>query len=349
MNIQDRLTQRNALVIDKEIARALGLPAATVLCRVAWWCHHNSLEPGKESTHYHNGMWWMYNTLEGWEKDLRALGKTYIRDILSELEHDGFILSAHWHIDKWDRTKWYTVNIPNVERFFRLWDFHGAPHKRDAKYEDPWEKYQAELANQRVIERAVEAIASDASEAPTSHASEALTSNDSYSKTQKDVAVESARISRALFGALSQVTPGTLRPRGEDERTAWPMHDPSLPDVCKVLWRVFSPSNAKLSVSVKQKAQLEESVSPRGSYDRYPSPDAAYHAHPKAFEEFLEKLHKWMKGKGIGINTGNIIKYVRGYDYKGIGWFEHMPPVARTVRQEESGGLLDALKDIIGE
>ena len=167
MNIQDRLTQRHALVIDKEIAppsacrqlscsaaspggvttialsRARKVPTSTTACG---GCTSPSTVGRKTCVH--------------WAKPTSGTSSASWSVTALSSRRTGTPTSRIAQVD--------IVNIPNVERFFRLWDFHGAPHKRDASYEDPWAKYQAELANQREIERAVEATASDASEALTS-------------------------------------------------------------------------------------------------------------------------------------------------------------------------------------
>lgn len=155
---------------------------------------------------------------------------------------------------------------------------------------------------------------------------------------------------RSLFAALSQVTPGTRKPRGEEiERTSWALSDPELPDICKALWRVFSPLNSKLKVSAKQKAELEAEVITPANDKPYASPSEMYSAYPAAFEEFLVKLKDWMvKQRDVPINMGNIVKFVRGYHFKGIGWFNHMPASAKqTVADAPASGNLDALQEFI--
>lgn len=160
---------------------------------------------------------------------------------------------------------------------------------------------------------------------------------------------QGARNPRALFGVLAQVRPGELKPRGEEDRRTWPLHDSSNPSICGPLWRVFSHGNSKLNISEKQRDLLTSTVHVRGSDVEHPSPQSLYEQYPVVFEAFLEKLYTWMRSKAIPVNTGNIIKYVRGYDFRGIGWFAHAPETAIAFVEDkpQTGSAYSDLKEFL--
>lgn len=119
------LYTKNPLVINPELAAAIGLNEAIILQQMRYWLD--------KSTHRYDGRAWIYNTYDQWAEQFPFWTARGIRSIITRLEADGLVLSTtkynHLAVDK---TKWYTIDFDHE----KLRDTESADH---ASSRDTWE------------------------------------------------------------------------------------------------------------------------------------------------------------------------------------------------------------------
>jgi DnaD/phage-associated family protein len=97
------------LVIDRKLAKLIGLNEAIVLQQINYWIKLNE-EMGKKD-HFKDGMWWTYNTYSEWiEKNFPFWSESTLIRTIKKLEKLGLIITTDkYNQKKYDNTKWYTV------------------------------------------------------------------------------------------------------------------------------------------------------------------------------------------------------------------------------------------------
>lgn len=110
------LIQEPPLLVLPSLVQAVGLNEAITLQQLHYWLRINK-EADKVTTHFHEGCWWAYNTLEQWRvKNFPFWSEKTISRAFKSLEDKGVIKSAHLSKDKRDRTKWYTIDYEGLNR-----------------------------------------------------------------------------------------------------------------------------------------------------------------------------------------------------------------------------------------
>lgn len=96
------------LEVDKDVLLYYGSADMGILySNIRFWCLHN--EDQQEETHFHKGIWWTYNTGEGFAKSFPFWKIRKIYRMLDILEKDGFIRKDCFNKIKLDRTSWYSI------------------------------------------------------------------------------------------------------------------------------------------------------------------------------------------------------------------------------------------------
>jgi hypothetical protein len=139
----DLLHEAEYLVISKTLAQALDVPKSILLRRIAFWCDYNSRpEHDKAKTHYHDGKWWMYQSLPAWEHDIAIYSERTIQRALADLEALNLILADNFNKLLMDRTKWYTVNEEAYIAFMSLWRQYGSPIRNGGVKSEEYIKFE---------------------------------------------------------------------------------------------------------------------------------------------------------------------------------------------------------------
>lgn len=86
------------------VAMDVGVEAAIMYANIQFWVDFNA----KNKKNYHDGRYWMYNSLDAFVGQFPYWSIKTIRNILAKLEKNGYIQSGFHHPDKSRRTKWYT-------------------------------------------------------------------------------------------------------------------------------------------------------------------------------------------------------------------------------------------------
>lgn len=88
-----------------EIAELLSIDEAILLSHIAHWVYKNQCN----NTNFKNGKYWTYNSSSGFQEIFPYYTSTKIARIMRKLESEGYIESACLDINKYNRTKWYTL------------------------------------------------------------------------------------------------------------------------------------------------------------------------------------------------------------------------------------------------
>ncbi len=96
---------------DPEVAAKVGLNAAVIYQNIVWWAEKNAAN-GK---HFHDGLWWTYNSVSAFGELFPYLTGKQIRTALAKLEEDGLLVSGCFNKSAYDRTKWYAPTCLSAE------------------------------------------------------------------------------------------------------------------------------------------------------------------------------------------------------------------------------------------
>lgn len=88
-------------------AKARGHEKAILLKEIYGWVKHNW--DGQRNIHH--GVAWTYSSAKVYQEKFPYFSERSISRWLAELEKEGFIASANFNEHKYDRTKWYTINV----------------------------------------------------------------------------------------------------------------------------------------------------------------------------------------------------------------------------------------------
>lgn len=103
------LFHKNILLIQPEIAVALGVNEAIVLQQIHYWL--------EKSNHYYEGCCWTYNTYNNWHEQFPFFSESTIKRTIRSLEKRNILIcSSVFNKIKLDRTKWYTINYDELEK-----------------------------------------------------------------------------------------------------------------------------------------------------------------------------------------------------------------------------------------
>lgn len=98
---------------DVEVAQEVGVNAAILLQSIKWWCLKNKAN----DRHYHDGLYWTYNSTKALAELYPYLGKGAIGTALRKLEDGGYIRTGNFNKSAYDRTKWYAITAKGFALF----------------------------------------------------------------------------------------------------------------------------------------------------------------------------------------------------------------------------------------
>lgn len=103
------LFHKNILLIQPEIAVALGINEAIILQQIHYWL--------EKSSHCYQGRNWTYNTYHCWHEQFPFFSESTIKRTIRSLEKRNILIcSSVFNKLKLDRTKWYTINYDELEK-----------------------------------------------------------------------------------------------------------------------------------------------------------------------------------------------------------------------------------------
>lgn len=103
------LFDEHPILVDKELASVIGLNEAIVLQQLNYWLHSKSAKQI-------DGRLWIYNTYDNWRKDnFPFWSERTIRRAFDSCEKKGLILTGNFNKAGFDKTKWYSIDIKNLD------------------------------------------------------------------------------------------------------------------------------------------------------------------------------------------------------------------------------------------
>jgi hypothetical protein len=99
------------LVIDRTLAKVIGLNESILLQQIHYWLEINA----KKKINFHKGRYWTYNSAVEWqENDFIFWSVRTIERIIKNLEEIGLLISDNFNTDRRDRTKWYSIDYDKL-------------------------------------------------------------------------------------------------------------------------------------------------------------------------------------------------------------------------------------------
>lgn len=105
------LFDKHPIVLDKNIAKVLGLNEAIVLQQVHYWIEINK----KAKRNCQEGRYWTYNTIEEWREEFPFWSKDTVKRTFKKLREMGLMIVGNFNTMKMDRTLWYSIDYEKLE------------------------------------------------------------------------------------------------------------------------------------------------------------------------------------------------------------------------------------------
>jgi hypothetical protein len=106
--MSSNLLDEPPMLILPSLAIAIGLDGALFLQQCWFWCEHYRRQ--RDLRHYHNGQWWIWNTVDSWRLQFPWWSTRTIARIIARLRKKGLLHIARYNLYRYDQTLWYTVD-----------------------------------------------------------------------------------------------------------------------------------------------------------------------------------------------------------------------------------------------
>ena len=106
---------KHPLVIDKKLAKIIGLNQAMILQQVHYWLELNK----KNKINFHENRYWTYNTINEWQEEFPFWSKETVKRAFNKLRDLGIIQVGNFNVYKMDRTLWYTIDYDKLNEYIR--------------------------------------------------------------------------------------------------------------------------------------------------------------------------------------------------------------------------------------
>jgi hypothetical protein len=103
-------------IFNQSIASGIGVDAAIVLQKIRYWINCSGKKVNAEKGE------WIYNSLEEWHKQFSFWSLSKLRRIINSLETKKLIISKKINSQKWNQTKWYSINLETYNKLFDIKD-----------------------------------------------------------------------------------------------------------------------------------------------------------------------------------------------------------------------------------
>lgn len=106
------LFNSNPIVVNRDIAKVLGLNETIVLQQINYWLEVNR----KKNHNFRDGKYWTYNTIEEWREEFPFWSKETVKRIFKKLRDMNLLLTANYNTMKMDRTIWYSIDYEELKK-----------------------------------------------------------------------------------------------------------------------------------------------------------------------------------------------------------------------------------------
>lgn len=99
---------------DVEVAKEVGLLAATIFNNIGFWVDNNRAN----ERNYHDGRYWTYNSVRAFSEQFPYATESQITGALKKLRNSGYLDTGQYCEDKRDRSLWYTLSEKGRRAFY---------------------------------------------------------------------------------------------------------------------------------------------------------------------------------------------------------------------------------------
>lgn len=111
LTVQELLFNEHPIVINRKLAKCLGLKEAVVFQQIHYWLEVNK----RTKNNFKDDKYWTYNSVKAWhENEFDFLSLRTVERTLQKLEKDGLLESKTFNKMAGDKTKWYTINYDKL-------------------------------------------------------------------------------------------------------------------------------------------------------------------------------------------------------------------------------------------
>lgn len=111
LTVQELLFNDQPVVINRKLAKCLGLKEAVVFQQIHYWLEINK----RTKNNFKENKYWTYNSVKAWhENEFDFLSLRTVERTLQKLEKDGLLESKVFNKMAGDKTKWYTINYDKL-------------------------------------------------------------------------------------------------------------------------------------------------------------------------------------------------------------------------------------------
>lgn len=103
-------------LLDSPLACVFGVTEALVLGQIQYWIDVKKADKQRYKESFRDDRCWIFNTYDQWHEQLPFYSTMTIRRAISKLEKIGVLISANYNKEKYDKTKWYSIDYDVVER-----------------------------------------------------------------------------------------------------------------------------------------------------------------------------------------------------------------------------------------
>lgn len=103
-------------ICDHRMTDVLGREKGLILKIIFSWMMTN--ERNGHRTSFKEGKWWTFNPLSAWCKQIKDISPSTLHRRFKALEAEGWIYTGVFNRHKYDRTKWYSVNLDKFAEHF---------------------------------------------------------------------------------------------------------------------------------------------------------------------------------------------------------------------------------------
>ncbi|MGO1478221.1 hypothetical protein [Senegalia sp. (in: firmicutes)] len=104
------------LVIDKDLAKIIGLNEAIVIQQIHYWVEINKAK----NINFHEDKHWTYNTMAAWREEFPFWSIETVKRTFKKLREKNLLLTGNFNKLKIDRTIWYTINYDELEEIMEV-------------------------------------------------------------------------------------------------------------------------------------------------------------------------------------------------------------------------------------
>jgi len=103
-------------VINTELACIIGLNEAIVLQQFHYWLERNKTT----ATNFQDGRYWTYGTIQEYtDRDFPFWSFDTVKRTVAKLIKLGFVIQGNYNKQRFDQTRWYTIDYAVVEEWIR--------------------------------------------------------------------------------------------------------------------------------------------------------------------------------------------------------------------------------------